>query len=394
MKLSIITLLIFLLCSSFEYKNNKNIRKLDIGETGDIYSDTVDTGDIVSDTEYISDIDYSSEPLNTDSNNKNQPIITPSPQFILLGFGDFQSEDNLISFIVFCKRIFTNVYPRILFITVRIDFGRLRNLEEFQTIKCTLKENQNDIDNDNFNYDCQLEKKIDNIKQISIDKNQNFELYESDEEGKSTKINNVVINPTPNAIKTMDNIQNEKGTKTFFVLQNSTKIQEENKFKISGKIDTPDEDLHNSTFNLNVYENGKIIQIPCTLYSKKNNGKNNYELECTPQYSIYASLNNSDGNIKEDKYLVVSMMDENDYIYYNFPNNNYRSKKSSSRGLSGGTIAAIVISCVVAVVAIAIIAVLFNKPKSVSHSQTQSQSLPDNQKSSLKMYESDISNNQ
>lgn len=394
MKLYIITLLIFLLCSSFEYKNNKNIRKLDIGETGDIYSDTVDTGDIVSDTEYISDIDYSSEPLNTDSNNKNQTIITPSPQFILLGFGDFQSEDNLISFIVFCKRIFTNVYPRILFITVRIDFGRLRNLEEFQTIKCTLKENQNDIDNDNFNYDCQLEKKIDNIKQISIDKNQNFELYESDEEGKSTKINNVVINPTPNAIKTMDNIQNEKGVKKFFVLQNSTKIQEENKFKINGIIDTPEEDLHNSTFNLNVYENGKIIQIPCTLYSKKNNGKNNYELECTPQYSIYASLNNSDGNIKEDKYLVVSMMDENDYIYYNFPNNNYRSKKSSSRGLSGGTIAAIVISCVVAVVAIAIIAVLFNKPKSVSHSQTQSQSLPDNQKSSLKMYESDISNNQ
>ena len=394
MKLYIITLLIFLLCSSFEYKNNKNIRKLDIGETGDIYSDTVDTGDIVSDTEYISDIDYSSEPLNTDSNNKNQPIITPSPQFILLGFGDFQSEDNLISFIVFCKRIFTNVYPRILFITVRIDFGRLRNLEEFQTIKCTLKENQNDIDNDNFNYDCQLEKKIDNIKQISIDKNQNFELYESDEEGKSTKINNVVINPTPNAIKTMDNIQNEKGVKKFFVLQNSTKIQEENKFKISGKIDTPDEDLHNSKFNLNVNEYGNIRQIPCTLYSKKNNGKNNYELECTPQYSIYASLNNSDGNIKEDKYLVVSMMDENDYIYYNFPNNNYRSKKSSSRGLSGGTIAAIVISCVVAVVAIAIIAVLFNKPKSVSHSQTQSQSLPDNQKSSLKMYESDISNNQ
>lgn len=101
-------------------------------------------------------------------------------------------------------------------------------------------------------------------------------------------------------------------------------------------------------------------------------------------------MNNSDGNIKEDKYLVASMMDENDYIYYNIPNNNYRSKKSSSRGLSGGTIAAIVISCVVAVAAIAIIIVLFNKPNPVS----QSQSIPDNQKSSLKMYESNISNNQ
>ena len=376
-------LLLILLCSSFEYKSNKNIRKLEEDYTDDIYSDTSDIGD-------VSDTDYIIEPSDIDSNNKNQTIITPSPQFILLGFGDYKSLNNIISFIVFCKRIFTNVYPRILFITVRIDFGRLRNLEEVQTIECTLIEDPNDINNDNFNYECPLNEKIDNIKQISVDKN--FELYEKDEEDKLTKINDVVINPTPNAIKTMDNIQNEKGTKTFFVLQNSTKIQEENKFKINGKIDTPDEDLHNSKFNLNVNEYGNIRQIPCTLYSKKNNENNNdnYELECIPQNSIYASLNNSDGNIKEDKYLVVSMMDENDYIYYNIPNNNYRSKKSSSRGLSGGTIAAIVISCVVAVAAIAIIIVLFNKPNPVS----QSQSIPDNQKSSLKMYESNISNNQ
>ena len=253
-------LLLILLCSSFEYKSNKNIRKLEEDYTDDIYSDTSDIGD-------VSDTDYIIEPSDIDSNNKNQTIITPSPQFILLGFGDYKSLNNIISFIVFCKRIFTNVYPRILFITVRIDFGRLRNLEEVQTIECTLIEDPNDINNDNFNYECPLNEKIDNIKQISVDKN--FELYEKDEEDKLTKINDVVINPTPNAIKTMDNIQNEKGTKTFFVLQNSTKIQEENKFKISGKIDTPDEDLHNSKFNLNVNEYGNIRQIPCTLYSKK-----------------------------------------------------------------------------------------------------------------------------
>ena len=116
------------------------------------------------------------------------------------------------------------------------------------------------------------------------------------------------------------------------------------------------------TVNLFLDENGdgNLENISCYL----NNINNKYELECTPNSSISAHLNNVDGKTFDNKNLVISMKEnEDDFIYIKIPTNFYGNIKSSSKGLSGGTIAAIVICCVVAIIAIAIIAVLFNKPK-------------------------------
>ena len=107
--------------------------------------------------------------------------------------------------------------------------------------------------------------------------------------------------------------------------------------------------------------NGNTKEIPCILNDK---GNNNYELECTLTNSISAHLNNTDAKISEDKYLVISINDEvNDFISFNIPINKYNNAKSSNNRLSGGAIAAIIVSCVVAGLAVTIIALLLKEQK-------------------------------
>ena len=336
-------IIFILLCSCFKCKKNKSkIRKLQ--ETDD-FSTEIDEPTSVEST-YYSDI--------TDEITNNSTYNEPKPKFILLGFSNFKKKNpNTITFLINCIRIYTPIRPKYIYIIIRIIYRGLRNLEE-KTIPTTcISENKdNDI---NLEFKCEVDIVSEDITSISIDQ----EVTYLNEE--HNNITDVETPFTSTANQTRHNIQNEDDDFEFpVIIENSTKSQNELTFLVNGEAN---DELKDGNVNLFLDENrdGNLQSIPCYL---KKNINNKYDLECTPKSSISAHLNNVDGKTFNNKSLIISMKEnEDDFIYINIPQNFYGNIKGSSKGLSGGTIAAIVICCVVAIIAIAIIAVLFNKPK-------------------------------
>ena len=299
----------------------------------------------------------------------------PNPRMILLGFGNFHQniQNNTITFNVFFKRIYTKVYPKKLYLTIRISSNRrLRNLkEEVKTIECELeKEENNDL-----NYTCKDRTNLDHFTSISVDPTIEF--------GDGT-INFTVVDvpKTSNANKDIKNIQNAKeDLEKIIILENSTKTQNEVKFFINGETS---EKLNNGSVSLYLEENGydRKKNISCILNGL---GNNNYELECTPKTSIFARLDNTEGKTFDNQSLLISMLDDKEEIFFVIPTNKYLSKISSNNGLTGGAIAAIVVCCVVAIISIVIISILLNMPK---YNKS-----PPAQMSSLEVYGSDANIN-
>ena len=360
-------LLFIFLCICLECKyNEKNIRKLYESDNLNSYETT----------EYTTDIDYSDTFTDTGAQAN---ITETNPRIILLGFGNFHQniQTKTITFNVFFKRIYTKVYPTILYLTIRISNSRrLRNLkEEVKTIKCNLTDNNNE--NNDLKYNCE-DTNLDHFTSISVDPTIEF--------GDGTVNFTVVDVPkTSNANKDINNIQNAKeDLEKIIILENSTKTQNEVKFFINGKTIETNETLNNGSVTLYLEDNGYDGKknISCILNGL---GNNNYELECTPKTSIFARLDNTEGKTFDNQSLLISMKDDKEEVFFDIPTNKYLSKISSNNGLTGGAIAAIVICCVVAIISIVIISILLNMPKFNKS--------PPVQMSSLEVYGSDANIN-
>lgn len=349
------SLLFTLLYSSFLCKN-KNIRKLEDSDTAYEEIDSTYENSDTYETDFNLEKNENSD-TNSDTAYANSTLTPPKPKIILLGFGNFLSDQNLISFNVFFKRLYTQIYPLIVYLNIRINKNntRLRNLEEeIKSVKC-LKIGEDNGNDDNLNYNCQLETSLDNITSVSADKNVVF-AYDD-----VNNITDIDIPFTPNANKASKNIQNEKeNLKTYIILENSIKSENNLTFAfiVFGEAN---ENLQNGTANLflDSIEDGKLRDIPCILNVR---GDKHYELECTPNDSISGYLNNANVKTSEGQNLIISMKEnEDDYISFDIHNNEYDNKKSFRKGLSGGTIAAIVISCTFVIIAVTIIIFLCNR---------------------------------
>ena len=364
-------LLFIFLCLCLECKyNEKNIRKLDESDNPNSY----ETDD------YTTDIDYSDTVTDTGTQANLTETIS-KPRIILLGFGNFHQniQNKTITFNVFFKRMYTKVYPTILYLTIRISNNRrLRNLEEeVKTIKCKLDDNNKDDKNNDLKYNCEDSTNLDHFTSISVDPKIEF----GNEKVNFTEVD---VPITSNANKDINNIQNAKeDLEKIIILENSTKTQNEVKFFINGETS---EKLYNGSVTLYLEDNGYDGKknISCILNGL---GNNNYELECTPKTSIFARLDNTEGKTFDNQSLLISMFDDKEEVFFDIPSNKYLSKISSNNGLTGGAIAAIVICCVVAIISIVIISILLNMPKNNKS--------PPVQMSSLEVYGSDanINNN-
>lgn len=360
-------LLFTLLYSSFLCKN-KNIRKL---EDTDTAYEEIDSTYEDSDT-HVTDF-YLENNENSDTayaNSTLTPPPPPTPKIILLGFGNFLSDQSLISFNVFFKRFYTKIYPLIVYLTIRINTNntRLRNLEEeVKTVKC-LKIGEDNGNDDNLNYNCQLETSLGNITSISADKNVIFAFDDVN------NITDIDIPFTPNANKASKNIQNEiEGLKTYIILENSTKSENNLNFSFT-ILGEANENLQNGTANLflDSIEDGILKDIPCIL-NDRGRGDKHYELECKVKDSISGHLNNANVNTSEGQNLIISMKEnEDDYISFDIHNNEYDNKQSFRKGLSRGAIVAIIISCSFAIIAVTIIIFLCNRVKPVEPFQKSS----------------------
>ena len=284
----------------------------------------------------------------------------PTPRIILLGFENFKKEKKKINFNVVFRRIYGYIFPEKIILTIRIFNRLLRNLEEkeIKTIECPRIINEKDIKKDIIKFQCSNETDLDDIKLVSVDKN--YSLIDQD----GNNIDNLVLQSflTGYAKRTIGNIYNQnEALPEFIILQNSSKIMDEEKFFVMGNISENGniEDNTEVTLYIDENENETIKEIPCNLKE----GQKHYELQCSPNPPISFHLDNVDGKISKNKYLIVSMnYVENDYISFPEPTNDIVPKKKD-KGLSTGAIVGIVIACVIlAIISIVTALLLCRRP--------------------------------
>ena len=274
------------------------------------------------------------------SNPSNNTIYEPYTKLFLLGFEKYQFIQKIISFNVIFKKIYGQIIPKKLLITIHIVKGILRNLEEekeTKTIICPRISNDNE---NNIKFFCSNETNFESITSISADKN--FSLV--DENGNT--YDNLTSVVTGYANRTIGNLQNEIGpTKDFIILENSIINVDETKFNVVGHISG------NTYF---------IIEDNVTLFINDNENSN-FELECTPEQSISFHLDNVYGSIS-DKNLIISMKDdENDIIDISISKKSYKDRKASNKSLTIGAVVGIVIGCILTVIFLVIISVLLTR---------------------------------
>ena len=114
-----------------------------------------------------------------------------------------------------------------------------------------------------------------------------------------------------------------------------------------------------------VTEDNKKQNISCE-YKSLNSTNNFYQLTCNPKTSFKANLNNTYGRINDDNYIMLEFEGKDPDKVYTSPNKNevhYPIK--SSGGLSTGGIIAIILPCVVALIAVAAVAFLLGRKTTV-----------------------------
>ena len=154
------------------------------------------------------------------------------------------------------------------------------------------------------------------------------------------------------------------------------------KFTVSGTIQK-NENLKDGDATLLLYEkeNETLKDIPCELIKKWGN---QYDLECTPKIDISGELDGTEIDTN-NKTLIISTYNKDEFLNFNVYRNKFY-KKTSNKGLSGGAIAALIISCVAALVFLGVLIIFFRNPKNIA---------PPIEKSSIGHYESNekITNN-
>ena len=326
---------------------------------------------IINFDEYISKIIYnnSDNTTNIDDSTKSDDTTKSDdksntdkiPDKILLGFDNFIHSDNKLSFFAYVRNKYeeSSMHDKILKFVLLIT-RNLRSLDEInQEVNCSL------IENDNKN---------------DIDK------YTCSKDGIEGKISKVEILTYPQNLEKTNLAQamgkdlqtyskGDKSLQDAFVTIKDCKIERKvnDLINITGTNTTS---LENGELTLYVVQkNGNMVDVPTTL-SPLNNKNNRIQMILRPKSKINAFLNGTLGKTKGGKNVYLSFDSPNstdyssDYLNFDRDINNYYRKKGS--GLSTGGIIAIIIPCILVLLAVAALTFLSSRkaPEALSQNKT------------------------
>jgi len=272
-------------------------------------------------------------PTTTNSTSPKEKL----PQKILLGFDNYNynQASKILSFITYIRDIIEKPTANLVYrIGITRYLRRLEEVEQKEDITCKLT-NENNKENI-YKYNCTLENVTGSISKVKI--------YTTD------------IEKTKLAEKMGENLQYATGDKFSekgIIIMNGCEIQETNNNKyiiITGKNDTS---LDNEDLTLYVVQdNGNIEDVPTKLNYIDNRAK----MILRPRRSIHTdSLDGTVGKIDKGKNVFLSFTGSNSTVSYDVPSNN-GYKRNSSKGLSTGGIIAIIIPCILVLLAVGAVA--------------------------------------
>ena len=301
----------------------------------------------------------------TSSNQTNNTISSPDASVVLLGYSDYQTTDTSFSFFIYFASLLNSISSRTLRFPINIQYNSaLRHLDDKESV-CTL---QGSGSESKLQYKCEVQADTpNNIKQISIQPNFNFE---------GQKVN--LAGTTSLADNYMDKIQNANdlnylSNSNIYILDHS--IYEKgsgNSFSLSGEISDPQPTFAKNDLILQISSEGnKEINVSCTI---NNVSGKNYTLNCSPDENInsddlqsaYSNINNDILLVNIDKDNSTNTPEETDTA-----KNGYNYK--NSQGLGAGGIVAIVLASVAAIGILAALVALLSKSKAPAIQQNYPQ---------------------
>ena len=318
-----------------------------------------------STTKAISTVETTETP--TSSNQTNNTISSPDASVVLLGYSDYQTTDTSFSFFIYFASLLNSISSRTLRFPINIQYNSaLRHLDDKESV-CTL---QGSGSESKLQYKCEVQADTpNNIKQISIQPNFNFE---------GQKVN--LAGTTSLADNYMDKIQNANdlnylSNSNIYILDHS--IYEKgsgNSFSLSGEISDPQPTFAKNDLILQISSEGnKEINVSCTI---NNVSGKNYTLNCSPDENInsddlqsaYSNINNDILLVNIDKDNSTNTPEETDTA-----KNGFRYNYKNSQGLGAGGIVAIVLASVAAIGILAALVALLSKSKAPAIQQNYPQ---------------------
>ena len=303
----------------------------------------------------------------TSSKQTNNSISSPDASVVLLGYSDYQTTDTSFSFFIYFASLLNSISSRTLRFPINIQYNSaLRHLDDKESV-CTL---QGSGSESKLQYKCEVQADTpNNIKQISIQPNFNFE---------GQKVN--LAGTTSLADNYMDKIQNANdlnylSNSNIYILDHS--IYEKgsgNSFSLSGEISDPQPTFAKNDLILQISSEGnKEINVSCTI---NNVSKKNYTLNCSPDENInsddlqsaYSNINNDILLVNIDKDNSTNTPEETDTA-----KNGFRYNYKNSQGLGAGGIVAIVLASVAAIGILAALVALLSKSKAPAIQQNYPQ---------------------
>ena len=370
------SLLLILICLSFENKGKEKIRKLDDPDTYE--PETDDTSEIDVDTDIASS--NSTEDDGTTFSTEITPILPEDqihynvwPLLILVGFGNFGISPpspalprRIGLFTVFFKRILGDqVLTTLIIIPMTITYNsRFRFLEEntaqiTENVNATCNRTTPDQE-DNIQFNCTFP--IRNESDLNNAETHNDKIIYCGMEGAAKP--NITISTRANS--TSKNLQTETGNDLAhgIYLYNETVVlnKKDLNFLLNGYFESFRFNGNKVILSFDESGNGEnIVNATCDV-EYLGGEKNKANLNCTADKSIYRGKLTGVTGVSPDTGSQVLVYSVNKDQTLTLGNNNLYYSKSSS-GLSGGAIAAIVIAAIVALIAIAIVAILCTKSK-------------------------------
>ena len=303
----------------------------------------------------------------TSSNQTNNTISSPDASVVLLGYSDYQTTDTSFSFFIYFASLLNSISSRTLKFPINIQYNSaLRHLDDKESV-CTL---QGSGSESKLQYKCEVQADTpNNIKQISIQPNFNFEGQNVNLAGTTSLADNY-----------MDKIQNANdlnylSNSNIYILDHS--IYEKgsgNSFSLSGEISDPQPTFAKNDLILQISSEGnKEINVSCTINYVS--GKN-YTLNCSPDENInsddlqsaYSNINNDILLVNIDKDNSTNTPEETDTA-----KNGFRYNYKNSQGLGAGGIVAIVLASVAAIGILAALVALLSKSKAPAIQQNYPQ---------------------
>jgi len=298
---------------------------------------------------------------------------TTKTTVILLGFARFAYIKNfkICYFFVYFVYIEQIDYSKEIIITTYITYvqyaNRLRGLQENVPQKSVCKLVENEFDNQK-RYNCTLETDGEDIENIQIDKNitsENKELNVSD------------IDVSPIGSKYINNVQevgdSDPFEKKLYILDNSKVVVDRynNEFNITGH-------MKESGFNYTNFN----LELTLSTFSKEQNenvscisideGENKYTLKCNTENDLKGHLKSAFSNL-ENGNLLVNFLGSAKRVNLNFDKTpNFVIRNKSSGGISTGGIIAIIVSCVIILIAVTLIVIFGLKRKPMEEFNTVS----------------------